>query len=81
MALGLAVLIRPDGLNLAAAFFGVLGLEKLRRPRLSPEVKRLLKLTLPEQDGAHEVLLDHPRVVAITEQINTEIAASQAEPA
>jgi hypothetical protein len=34
--LGLAVLIRPDGLNLAAAFFGVLGLEKLRRPRQWP---------------------------------------------
>ena len=29
--LGLAVLIRPDGLNLAAAFFGVLGLEGLRQ--------------------------------------------------
>ena len=30
-ALGLALLIRPDGVNLAAAFFGVLGLEALRR--------------------------------------------------
>ena len=37
--LGLAVLIRPDGLNLAAAFFGVLGLEKLRRPRQWPWVE------------------------------------------
>ena len=35
-ALGLAVLIRPDGINLAAAFFGVLGLEALRRKRPLP---------------------------------------------
>ncbi|MCC6189822.1 MAG: hypothetical protein IT318_12375 [Anaerolineales bacterium] len=34
--LGLAVLIRPDGLNLAAAFFGVLALEALRRRRPWP---------------------------------------------
>ena len=25
----------------------------------------LLKLTLPEQDGAHQVLLDHPRVLRV----------------
>lgn len=35
-ALGLAVLIRPDGLTLAAAFFGVLGLEALRKRRPLP---------------------------------------------
>ncbi len=35
-ALGLALLIRPDGVNLAAAFFGVLGLEALRRKRPWP---------------------------------------------
>ncbi|MCC7358792.1 MAG: hypothetical protein IT317_04915 [Anaerolineales bacterium] len=40
--LGLAVLIRPDGINLAAAFFGVLGLEKLRRPRQWPWVEAAL---------------------------------------
>lgn len=31
VALGLALLVRPDGINLAAAFFAVLGLEALRR--------------------------------------------------
>ena len=25
----------------------------------------MLKLTLPEQDGAHQVLLDHPRVLRV----------------
>ena len=40
--LGLAVLIRPDGINLAAAIFGVLGLEKLRTPRKWPWVEATL---------------------------------------
>jgi hypothetical protein len=35
-ALGLALLIRPDGVNLAAAFFAVLGLEALRKRRPWP---------------------------------------------
>lgn len=38
-ALGLALLIRPDGLNLAAAFFGVLGLESLRYKNRLPWVE------------------------------------------
>jgi hypothetical protein len=39
-ALGLAVLIRPDGVNLAAAFFGVLGIEALAgRRALNPRPK------------------------------------------
>ncbi len=38
-ALGLALLIRPDGVNLAAAFFGVLGLAALRRKRPWPWVE------------------------------------------
>lgn len=39
VTLGLALLIRPDGINLAAAFFGVLGLESLRHKRPLPWVE------------------------------------------
>ncbi len=36
LSAGLALLVRPDGLNLAAVLFGALGLEALRRTRPGP---------------------------------------------
>jgi hypothetical protein len=49
VAAGLAVLVRPDGLTLAAVIFGALGLEALRRKRDRPQQ---LVWQLPWAEGA-----------------------------